>query len=167
MFDINEKIDTLYNCINEMRGIIDLPWCGKLLYPYYNHFNDSIDKYKVGSLVAFWGLLQEWYDGSGFPFYTNEEQHGRHNFERYIDAFMHYSLNIKSCYPNIYGVIVGLLMKLDKNENLQDTFSNIDFKLIKKIRDMLLKDEFLLTRELYKNAYAEAGFIDSNFIILV
>ncbi|NEZ50023.1 hypothetical protein FDB54_10420 [Clostridium botulinum] len=157
IFNINEKINTLYNCINEMGGIIDLPWCDELLYPYYNHFDDSKDKYKVGSLVAFWGLLEEWNDGSGFPFYTGKEKYECHNFEKYMEAFMNYSLNIKSCYPNIYRVIVRLLMNLDKYENFEDTFTNIDVKFITKIRDVLLNDEILFTRELYKNAYSEAG----------
>jgi hypothetical protein len=36
---IEEKLSLLKSCIDEMGGIIDLAWCGDLLYPYYEHFN--------------------------------------------------------------------------------------------------------------------------------
>ncbi|MBU3129955.1 hypothetical protein [Clostridium tagluense] len=154
--NINEKIDAMYDCINEMGGIIDLPWCDKLLYPYYNHFDDKSNKYKLGSLTAFWGLLQEWDDGSGFPFYTDRKNHTCYDFQKYMEVFMTYSSKIKSSCPSIYRVIIGLLMKLDKNENLKDTFPTIDITFINKIRDTILNEEIKLTEESFRYAYAEA-----------
>ncbi|MCB2299502.1 MORN repeat-containing protein [Clostridium tagluense] len=154
--NINEKIDAMYDCINEMGGIIDLPWCDKLLYPYYNHFDDKSNKYKLGSLTAFWGLLQEWDDGSGFPFYTDRKNHTCYDFQKYMEVFMAYSSKIKSSCPSIYRVIIGLLMKLDKNENLKDTFPTIDITFINKIRDTILNEEIKLTEESFRYAYAEA-----------
>ncbi|MBU3130205.1 hypothetical protein [Clostridium tagluense] len=155
--NINEKIDAMYDYIDKMGGIIDLPWSGELLlYPYYNHFDDETSKYKVGSLTAFWGLLQDWDDGSGFPFYTDRKNHTCYDFQKYMEVFMDYSSKIKSSCPSIYKVIIGLLMKLDKNENLNDTFPNIDITFINKIRDMILNEEIELTEESFEKAYAEA-----------
>jgi hypothetical protein len=155
--NINEKIDAMYDCIDEMWGITDLPWCSELLlYPYYNHFDDEISKYKVGSLTAFWGLLQDWDDGSGFPFYTDRKNHTCYDFQKYMDVFMDYSSKIKSSCPSIYKVIIGLLMKLDRNENLKDTFPNIDIAFINKIRDTILNEKIELTDELFEKAYAYA-----------
>lgn len=57
---ITEKLALLKCYIREEGGIIDLNWCGDLLYPYYKHFNDSNPSHMSGSLIAFWGLLIEW-----------------------------------------------------------------------------------------------------------
>lgn len=70
---------------------------------------------------------------------------------------MVYASKIKSCYPYIYKMIISTLMKLDKSENLKDTFPNIDIKFINKIRDSILNEKVEITRELYLRAYAEAG----------
>ncbi len=155
--NINEKIDAMYDYIDKMGGIIDLPWSGELLlYPYYNHFDDETSKYKVGSLTAFWGLLQDWDDGSGFPFYTDRKNHTCYDFQKYMEVFMDYSSKIKSSCPSIYKVIIALLMKLDRNENLNDTFPNIDITFINKIRDTILNEEIELTDELFEKAYEDA-----------
>ena len=56
MSSIREKINLLHNIIKQI-GITDLNWCGELLHPYYEHFNDDNLRYRTGSLIAFWGLL--------------------------------------------------------------------------------------------------------------
>jgi hypothetical protein len=87
---IEEKLSLLKSYIDEMGGIIDLAWCGDLLYPYYEHFNDNNHRFRAGSLVAFWGLLLEWEDGSGFPFYTGVEEYNCHHFNKYLEEFLIY-----------------------------------------------------------------------------
>ena len=97
-------------------------WCGELLHPYYEHFNDDNLRYRTGSLIAFWGLLLEWEDGSGFPFYTGNEKYDCHLFDKYLKEFLKYSSNIKKQYPNIYFVIIESLNRLDKREDFEGEF---------------------------------------------
>lgn len=105
MSAIKRKLDLLHNEIKKMGGIIDLDWCGELLYPYYEHFNDYNLRYKAGSFIAFWGLLLEWEDQSGFPFYTGAEDYDCHHFDKYLLEFLNYSSEIKNQYPNIYLIL--------------------------------------------------------------
>lgn len=156
---IEEKVDLLCDCIKQDGGIIDLPWCRELLYPYYDHFNDDNCKYRAGSLVAFWGLLQEWEDGSGFPFYTGVEEYKCHDFQKYLESFIKYYSKIKIDYPNIYSVIINSLRNLDNSENFESTFSYINMSLINKIREIVDIEDYKITDEVYKNAYREADFI--------
>lgn len=158
MSSIKGKLDLLHNEIKEMGGIIDFDWCGDLLYPYYEHFNDDNLKYRGGSLIAFWGLLLEWEDGSGFPFYTGVEEFDCHHFDKYLEEFLKYAFDIKIQYPNIYLVIIGSLRFLDENENLENEFPNISNDLFSTIRKKLLQtDVQKLNNEVYQLALKEAG----------
>ncbi|MEH7613526.1 hypothetical protein, partial [Gottfriedia acidiceleris] len=114
---IKEKIDILYELINKEEGIIDFPWCTSLYYPYFLHFNDGNEYYRAGSLIAFWGLLCEWEDGSGFPFNAGKVDYQSHLFDKYIDKFIIYSTNIQKQYPNLYFVIIESLKTLDKEKD--------------------------------------------------
>lgn len=158
MSSISEKLDLLCNEIKKMEGIIDLDWCGKLLYPYYEHFNDDNLSFRIGSLIAFWGLLQEWEDESGFPFYSGVEEYDCHYFDMYLKEFLKYSSEIKKQYPNIYFVIIESLNNLDKREDWKNEFPNIPSALFSTIRKKLLQtDVQKLNDEVYKLAFKEAG----------
>ncbi|WP_256218535.1 hypothetical protein [Bacillus sp. MUM 116] len=52
MGSINEKLTLLQNEIKKMGGIIDLGWCGELLYPFYEHFNDDNLRYRAGCFLG-------------------------------------------------------------------------------------------------------------------
>ena len=155
---IKGKLDLLRNEIKEMSGIIDLDWCGELFYPYYEHFNDDNLRYRGGSLIAFWGLLLEWKDGSGFPFYTGVEEYDCHHFDKYLEEFLKYASDIKIQYPNIYLAIIDSLRFLDKNEDFENEFPNISSDLFCTIRYRLLQtDVQKLSNEVYQLALQEAG----------
>jgi hypothetical protein len=158
MNSIKEKLDLLHNMIEEVNGIVDFDWCVKLFHPYYEHFNDDNLRYRGGSLIAFWGLLIEWEDRSGFPFYLGKEGYNRHYFDKYLKEFLKHSSNIKKQYPNIYFVIIQTLNYLDKRENFEDTFPNIPSDLFSTVRKKLLEiDVQKISTEIYKNAFREAG----------
>ncbi|HHT7187402.1 TPA: hypothetical protein ACTZ5N_000616 [Bacillus cereus] len=134
---IDEKLKALRNDIKEMDGIIDLDWCGKLLHPYYEHFNDDKLRYRSGSLVAFLGLLSEWEDESGFPFYTGTQEYDCHHFDMYLKEFLKYAPKVKVQFPNIYLAIVASLMKLDERERWENEFPNICKELFDHVREKL------------------------------
>jgi hypothetical protein len=141
-----------------MGGIIDFDWCGKLLYPYYQHFNDDNLRYRGGSLIAFWGLLTEWEDGSGFPFYTGVEEYDCHHFDKYLQEFLRYVSDIKIQYPNIYLVIIESLWFLDEKNNLENIFPNISSDLFSNMRKKLFQEDVQkLNNDVYQLALKEAG----------
>ena len=111
------------------------------MHPYYKHFNDDNLRYRAGSLIAFWGLLLEWEDKSGFPFYTGNEEYDCHHFDKYLKEFLKYSSNIKKQYPNIYFVIIETLNHLDKREDFEDKFPNIPNDLFSTVRKKLLQND--------------------------
>lgn len=140
-----------------MRGILDFDWCGKLLYPYHNYFNDDNLRYRSGSLIAFWGLLTEWEDESGFPFYTGVEEHDCHHFDKYLKEFLKYSSDIKKQYPNIYFVIIESLIHLDKRDDWESEFINIPSDLFNTVRKKLLQNDIQKpNNEVYDYALKEA-----------
>ena len=158
MSSINEKLALLHNDMISMGGIIDLDWCGKLFYPYYKHFNDDNFRYRAGSLTAFWGLLLEWEDASGFPFYTGVEEYDCHHLDKYLKEFLKYSSEIKKQYPNIYLIIIESLSKLNKREVWENEFPHITSDLFSTIRKELLEtDVQRLNGEVYDVALKEAG----------
>lgn len=156
---IQGKLDLLHDEIKDMGGIIDLDWCGKLLYPYYEHFNDAQPTYKAGTLLAFSGLLIEWEDESGSPFCTDVEEHDCHchHFDRYLQEFLTYSPNIKKQYPNIYLTIVALLDQLNEREDWENGFPNIPSSLFDTVRKKLSLDGAKkISDDTYEHAIKEA-----------
>ena len=157
MSSIREKINLLHNIIKQI-GITDLNWCGELLHPYYEHFNDDNLRYRAGSLIAFWGLLLEWEDGSGFPFYTGNEKYDCHHFDKYLKELLKYSSNIKKQYPNIYFVIIESLNHLDKREDFEGEFPNIPSDLFSTVRKKMLQTDVQKpNNEVHQYALREAG----------
>ncbi|MED1059143.1 hypothetical protein [Bacillus mycoides] len=160
MDSIQGKLDLLHNEIKEMGDIIDLDWCGKLLYTYYEHFNDNNLRHRAGSLIAFLGLLLEWEDESGFPFYTGTEEYDCHHFDKYLKEFLRYSSDIKKQYPNIYLVTVESLIQLDKRENWESEFPNIPSGLFDTVRKNLFRNDVKeLNDETYQKVLKEAGML--------
>ncbi|WNS80199.1 hypothetical protein RRU94_22210 [Domibacillus sp. DTU_2020_1001157_1_SI_ALB_TIR_016] len=157
MYSIQEKLDLLHNEIKEMGGIIDLDWCGKLLYTYYEHFNDNHPRYRAGSLLAFWGLLLDWEEESGFPFCTGIEEQDCHHFDKYLQEFLTYSSNIKKQYPNIYLAIVESLSQLDERDGWENEFPNIPSGLFNTARKKLLQNGVEKpSDDVYENVFREA-----------
>ncbi len=157
---IHEKLNVLRNDIQEMVGIIDLDWCGKLLYPYYEHFNDNKLGYRSGSLVAFLGLLREWEDESGFPFYTGTQEYDCHHFDMYLTEFLKYASKVKRQFPNIYIVIVNLLVNLDKRERWERVFPNISTELFVTVREKLFyTDVPKIDYDVYQKVYQEGRML--------
>ncbi|MFJ7975767.1 hypothetical protein ACIQZI_08615 [Peribacillus sp. NPDC096379] len=153
----NELYDLLQEYIIEDSGMIDLNWCGEFLYPFYKHFKDNDKRYRTGSLIAFWGLLTEWEDESGFPFFTvGFDINNSHHFDKYIEEFLKYSSKIKEQFPHIYKVIIHSLMLLDKRDGFEETFPNTNIEIFKIIRKHLFDVEIQWSSDLYKNAFKEA-----------
>ena len=158
MSSIEEKLDLLHNLIKEMRGIVDFDWCGELLYSYYNYFNDDNLRYRSGSLIAFWGLLTEWEDESGFPFCRDVEEQDCHHIDKYLKEFLKYASDIKKKYPNIYFVIVESLIHLDERDDLESELPNIPSDLFSTVRKKLLQNDIQKpNKEVYEYALKEAG----------
>jgi len=148
----------LHNLIKEMRGIVDFNWCGELFYPYYDYFNDGNLRYRSGSLIAFWGLLTEWEDGSGFPFYTGVEEYDAHHIDKYLKEFLKYSSDIKKEYPNIYYIIVESLIHLNNREDMESKFPNIPSEVFISVRKKLLQNDIQKPdTNVYEYAFKEAG----------
>jgi len=164
-FELNNKLNYMYEGIKILNGFCDFDWCGRLLYPYYLHFNDENHKYRDGSLLAFYGLLKEWQDQSGFPFFQGEYEDSRHHFEHYINAFIKHTPLIKINYPNLYKMIIHILSALDSRDHFEEMFPFIDIQLINTLRQQLQKDKIEFTklelRLTHKNAFKEIG-IDLN-----
>lgn len=161
MNSIKEKLDLLHNIVRDVRGMVDLNWFEELFHPYYEHFNDDNLRYRAGSLIAFWGLLTEWEDRSGFPFYTGKEGYNHNYFDKYLKEFLKHSSNIKKQFPNIYFVIIQTLNHLDKREDFEGEFPNIPSDLFSTVRKELLQiDVQRINTEIYRNAFREAGMFD-------
>lgn len=157
-----ETLELIKEYIIADKGIIDLSWCEEFLYPFYKHFNDPTYEYRTGSLIAFWGMLMEWEDGSGLPFCTNKDDSYCHQFDKYIKEFIKYSSNIKQRFPNIYSVIVNSLMFLDKNGCLEEEFQDYDKDFFNEIRTKLFDYSLSIKKDdVYKQAYKEAGILFS------
>jgi hypothetical protein len=146
----------LKKCIEEDGGIFDLGWCKEFLYPFYKHFNDESFTSKAGALIGFWGLLCEWEDGSGFPFYTGIEDYECHHFDKYINEFLKVKLEVKIKLPNIYFVIVESLKFLDKEDGFENKFPNLPNELFINIRNELFEEFLEKPVNVYKNALKEA-----------
>lgn len=157
--EINEKLELLYNCIKDDGGIYDLAWCSELLYPYYKHFHDENKWIRSGAVIAFCGLLQDWDDGSGFPFYTKEKTHPCHDFEEYIKAFMVASREIKSEYPYTYRLIATLAGKLDRRYNFNSKFPFIEKKILDEFRSLIIRERGEFAPEMYDEVLREIGII--------
>ncbi len=148
----------LYFSIQEEGGIIDLNWCGDLLYPYCMHFNDSNPSYRSGSLIVIWGLLIEWDDGSGFLFYIGIEEYVVcHDFEKYLEEYLKSISTIHHQHPNISYVIEELLIKLDKENGFETVFPNTSVILFHSMRKKIFQNSRVKSNEVYKNAFKEAG----------
>ncbi|CAH1232716.1 hypothetical protein PAECIP111891_07079 [Paenibacillus allorhizoplanae] len=119
---IAEKLALLKEHIEEDGGIIDLNWYDELYYPYYLYFNDGNLNNRSGSLIAFWGLLIESSDESGFPFFTGIEVFDGYRLDKYITELLKHSSAIKEEYPNLFSVIVESLMNLDMRHDFDKIF---------------------------------------------
>ena len=156
--NLEDKINLLYECVREEGGIIDFDWCTALLYPYHFHFDDNNIKYRSASLIAFLGLLTEWEDGSGFPFYrTRKEQHECHDFEKYMDAFLQHSCNIEREFPNIFYSIVITLRGLIHHEDIIETFPYMDKQKLTRLMRVIKDSDIKISKEVFKIAFEEAG----------
>ncbi|MFB7640096.1 hypothetical protein [Peribacillus butanolivorans] len=153
----NELYDLLQEYIITDSGMIDLDWCGEFLYPFYNHFNDSDIRHRAGSLIAFWGLLIEWEDESGFPFTNGFKNYKSHHFDKYLEEFLKYSSEIKEQFPHIYRVIIHSLMLLDKRDGFEETLPNINIEFFRIIRKQRFDSEIQWSDDLYINAFREAN----------
>lgn len=156
---IESKLELLYSSIEEDGGIFDLAWCTDLLYPYFEHFADTNSTIRAGSLIAFWGLLNEWEDQSGFPFYREGESFQYHHFDKYMEEFLAYSSGILLNFPNIYAVIIESLFFLDNRDSFEATFPNIHSSFFRNIRNTLFKNVVKLPNQIYQEALREAGII--------
>ncbi len=132
--DIQEALLRLKKLIIEEHGIIDFPWCSHLLYPYYNHFKDDSTLIVAGSLVAFWGLLLEWEDGSGMPFCAGSEDYDCHDFERYVVEFMNCYERNKQIAPTTCKIIIQALNSLIERVDLRLEFSIINEDIINRLK---------------------------------
>lgn len=147
----------MYECIREEGGIVDFDWCTGLLYPYHYHFDDEGSRYRSASLIAFLGLLTEWEDGSGFPFYkTRNETHQCHDFERYMDSFLEHSEGIREGFPNTYYAIAITLQVLFHQEDIYATFSYLDKQKLSSYVSFINNIEIKESREVFKRAFEEA-----------
>jgi hypothetical protein len=151
-----ETINHLKKCIEEDGGIFDLGWCREFLYPFYKHFNDVNLTSRAGALIGFWGLLCEWEDGSGFPFYTGVEDYKCHHFEQYAKEFLKVKSDVKKELPNIYFVIIESLKLLDKRDGFESRFPNLQKEIFCNIRNELFKDNLEKPVDVYNNALKEA-----------
>ena len=147
----------LKKCIVEDGGIFDLGWCEAFLYPFYKHFHDINKEIKAGALIGFWGLLCEWEDGSGFPFYTGVEDYECHHFNLYLKEFIKYSSNIKKELPNIYFVILESLKLLDSRDRFENKFPNLPPEFFNNVRKELFYEYLKKPEDVYESALNEAG----------
>lgn len=154
---MEDKIDLLYKCIYEEGGIIDFDWCTRLLYPYYYHFNEENFSYRSASLIAFLGLLTEWEDGSGFPFFTGDETYECHDFEQYMNHFLEHSKKTKEDFPNIFYSILITLLGLMYHNDLATVFPNIDEQKLSRYITVINSFKVNSSGEVFKSAFQEAG----------
>lgn len=157
---LEQKIDLLYKCIHEEGGIIDFDWCTGLLYPYYYHFDEKNLRYRSASLIAFLGLLTEWEDGSGFPFFTGDETYECHDFEQYMDRFLEHSKKIETDLPNTFYSIVITLLTLFYHNGLETVFQNIDKQKLSRYVSVINGIEVKRSSEVFKLAFQEAGIFN-------
>lgn len=154
---LEEKINLLYKCIHEEGGIVDFDWCTGLLYPYHYHFDDEGFRYRSASLIAFLGLLTEWEDGSGFPFYkTRNEPRQIHDFECYMDSFFKHFQDIKRDFPNTFYSIVITLQVLFHHKDIFSIFTYIEKQKLSKYISVVNSIEIKESKEVFKKAFEEA-----------
>ncbi|BBH20420.1 hypothetical protein Back11_17650 [Paenibacillus baekrokdamisoli] len=155
---LENKLDYLSQIIIEQQGIIDFPWCSdELFYPYYLYFNDNHNRYSAGSLIAFWGLLIEWEDGSGFPFRLGEEIYNCYDFDKYMESFIFNADTIQIRFPNVFSVIVLSLAPLFINNDLIKLFNNIEEVKLRMYTNFVKSSKAIHDKDIYKQAFKEAG----------
>lgn len=155
---LENKLDYLSQIIIEQKGIIDFPWCSdELFYPYYLYFNDNNNRYCTGSLIAFWGLLIDWEDGSGFPFCLGEEINDCYRFDKYMENFIFNADSIQIRFPNIFTVIVLSLETLFINNDLIKLFNNIEEVKLRTYENFVKSSRAIHDKDVYKQAFNEAG----------
>lgn len=112
---------------------------------YFNHFSDPNPDVRKYSLLVFAAGLGNWYSKSAFifrplkelrkdPFY--DDPNAVYYFPHYIEAFMKNRENIKLDYPELYRMIVLLLIKLDNEESFDIMFPE-HIQLFKQLRNFL------------------------------
>lgn len=152
MKNITEVLKSFENAIIKQQGIIDFAWCTTLLYPFYTEFDNANDKVASQSLLAFWGLLIEWEDQSGFPFYTGKEKYECHHFDKYMFKFMELTKVLETKYPNIFSLIIIALQKLDIRDGIRSEFPNLN----KQFHDSVSKFIYEYDYDIYDDIYDEA-----------
>ncbi|MFC6231600.1 hypothetical protein ACFQI7_27705 [Paenibacillus allorhizosphaerae] len=158
---LEDKVNLLYECIRKEGGIVDFDWCTSLLYPYHLHFDDNNTRYRSASLIAFLGLLTEWEDGSGFPFYrTKKELHDCHDFEKYMDALLQRQSEIEREFPNIFYSIVITLRWLIHHKDLRGTFTYIDEQKVSRYLTNVKSIEIKESKEVFRMAFEEAAIFN-------
>lgn len=161
---IESTLKLLEDCIIEDGGIVDLDWCNSFLFPFYKHFDDENNKISAQSLLAFWGLLLEWEDQSGFPFFTGTEKYDGHHFDKYMKKFMRLKDTIEERLPSLFKVIIVTLQKLDSRDSFMKVFRNLEVDFIDSVIDFIYSYSFKMSDPndpIYKSAIGEA-FIDLN-----
>ncbi|MDF2613807.1 MAG: hypothetical protein K0S71_1593 [Clostridia bacterium] len=161
---IESTLKLLEECIIEDGGIVDLDWCDGFLFPFYKHFNDENNKISAQSVLAFLGLLSEWEDQSGFPFFTGTGKYDCHHFDKYMKEFMRLKDTIEERLPNLFKVIIVTLQKLDGRDSFKKVFHHLPVDFINSIIDFIYSYRFKICNPndpIYQSAIREA-FIDLN-----
>lgn len=115
---------------------------------YYKYFNDKDNEIRAGSILAFTAMLGNWYNKPadvfrtqakiGVTYLPNEQFY---YFEDYLSAFLENAPSIKKDFPNLYSYTLYYLYILDKQEEFELVFPQIDQDLFGKMRTQLFSIE--------------------------
>lgn len=136
------------------------PW--RVYQVKFNKYFDYPEKdIQAGTLFAFYGMLQQWVDGSSFAFgYCDDPIDVIFSFEEYIQDFLDNSDEIAEKFPGIYGSIGYVLKELDDERRFEVRFPSTESSIFKEMRKKLFTEKVLSGEwkiKFYKAAFKEVG----------
>lgn len=157
---IREKLKILFNSMKWVGFSTSQPW---RIYDieFNKYFNYPEKDIRAGTLLAFYGMLQQWIDGSSFVFgFYDGQKDPIFSFEEYIIDFLNCAEEIAEEFPGLFGTIGYALKELDNERRFELRFPSTDLAIFEEMRKALYTDKVLsgeCESKFYKAAFKEVG----------
>lgn len=157
---VREKLKILFNSMEWVGFSTSQPWRAYNV-KFNKYFNYPEKDIRAGTLLAFYGMLQQWIDDSSLVFgFYDDQKHAIFSFEEYILDFLNYADEIAEEFPGIYGSIGYALKDLDNEIRFEARFPSIDPAIFEEMRKALYTDKVLSGEwesKFYEDAFMEVG----------
>lgn len=129
---IIEKINKVYQSVENVGFDIALDWKSELSYPYYEGFNSDNDFIQKGSLFSFLGMVINHFYRSTLAFgpekcenKDNEEEKILHDITIFIKIFIENFEQLNKNFPITVFFVLKFLFLIDKAKKFEDRFEDL------------------------------------------